>query len=155
MVYFFTFYVYTYWHMHVYKVKVYIYIYIYRVTQKNSTHIFLTEIHNFFVGGAPSLYPHLDIYKHIITYIKIKWATLVVGDPNVSFSIATTPRCRRGRYSIPWFSPLHPWYVPNSGECFARRHQVPFLSLVRLDLRLNLGLPDHWTLYSCDQIACV
>ena len=39
---------------------------------------------------------------------KVKLATLVEGDPKASFSIATTPRCRGGCYSIPWIAPLYP-----------------------------------------------
>ena len=35
-------------------------------------------------------------------------ATLVEGDPKIPFSIATTQRCRGGRYSIPWIAPLYP-----------------------------------------------
>ena len=31
-------------------------------------------------------------------------ATVVEGDPNAFFSIATSPRCRRGRYSFPWIA---------------------------------------------------
>ena len=43
------------------------------------------------------------------TYIsKVKLATIVEGDPKAPFSIATTPRCRGGRYSIPWIAPLYP-----------------------------------------------
>ena len=38
--------------------------------------------------------------------IYIKLATLVKGDPKAPFSIATTPRCRRGHYS--WITPLYP-----------------------------------------------
>ena len=30
-----------------------------------------------------------------------KWATIVEGNPKAPFSIATTPRCRGGRYSFP------------------------------------------------------
>ena len=37
-----------------------------------------------------------------------KLATLVEGDPKASFSIATTPRCREGHYSIRWIAPLYP-----------------------------------------------
>ena len=44
----------------------------------------------------------------IITYKKVKLATLVEGDPKAPFSIATTPRCRVGRYSIPLIAPLYP-----------------------------------------------
>ena len=33
---------------------------------------------------------------------------LVEGDPNASFSIANTPRCRGERYAIHWVAPLYP-----------------------------------------------
>ena len=39
---------------------------------------------------------------------KVKLATIVEGDPKAPFSIATTRRCREGRYSIPWIAPLYP-----------------------------------------------
>ena len=52
------------------------------------------------------------IYIYISIYINIyhisKFATIVEGDPKAPFSIATTPRCRGGRYSIPWIAPLYP-----------------------------------------------
>ena len=44
--------------------------------------------------------------KQYIT--KIKLATIVEGDPKAPFSIATTPRCREGRYSFPRIAPLYP-----------------------------------------------
>ena len=47
---------------------------------------------------------------------KVKLATIVEGDPKAPFSIATTPRCRGGRYSIPWIAPLYPWTVPYNAE---------------------------------------
>ena len=56
----------------------------------------------------------------------VRLATLVKGDPKASFSVATTPRCRGGRYSISWIAPFYSWSLP---ECKARRNQVPFLSL--------------------------
>ncbi len=37
-----------------------------------------------------------------------KLATIVEGDPKTPFSIATTPRCRGGHYSILWFAALYP-----------------------------------------------
>ena len=40
--------------------------------------------------------------------IIVKLATIVEGDPKAPFSIATTPRCRGGRYSIPRIAPLYP-----------------------------------------------
>ena len=39
---------------------------------------------------------------------KVKLATVVKGDPNAPFSIATPPTCRDGRYSFPWIAPLYP-----------------------------------------------
>ena len=33
---------------------------------------------------------------------------LVEGDPKAPFSIATTPKCRGGRYSNPMIAPLYP-----------------------------------------------
>ena len=47
----------------------------------------------------------------------VKEVTIVEGDPKAPFSIATTPRCRGGRYSIPWIAPLYPWTVPYNAEC--------------------------------------
>ena len=39
---------------------------------------------------------------------KVKLATVVECDLKVPFSIATTPRCRGGCYSILWIAPLYP-----------------------------------------------
>ena len=39
---------------------------------------------------------------------KVKLVTLVEGDLKAPFSIATTPRCRGGRYSFLWIAPLNP-----------------------------------------------
>ena len=50
-------------------------------------------------------------------YIVVKLATIVEGDPKAPFSIATTPRCTGGRYSIPRIAPLYPWTVPYNAEC--------------------------------------
>ena len=50
------------------------------------------------------------------TYIS-KLATVVEGDEKIPFSIATTPRCRGGRYSFPWIAPLYPRYIPYIAEC--------------------------------------
>ena len=57
---------------------------------------------------------------------EVKSVTVVEGDLKSPFSIATTPRCRAGRYS------------------FLSIKQVPFFeSLVWLDLGLNPGLSGH------------
>ena len=41
-----------------------------------------------------------------------KMATVIEIDPKTPFSIASTTRCRGGRYFIPWIAPLYPWFVP-------------------------------------------
>ena len=47
------------------------------------------------------------IYIYIYIYIyKVKLATVVEGDQKAPFSIATTPRCKRGRYSFSRIAPL-------------------------------------------------
>ena len=46
--------------------------------------------------------------SRIVSYYSSKLATIVEGDPKAPFSIATTPRCRGGRYSIPRIAPLYP-----------------------------------------------
>ena len=43
------------------------------------------------------------------TKIKVKLATLVKGDLKDPFSIATTPRCRGGCYSISCIALLYPY----------------------------------------------
>ena len=42
--------------------------------------------------------------KKVWSNNKVKLATLVEGHLKASVSIATTPRCRGGRYSIPWMA---------------------------------------------------
>ena len=48
---------------------------------------------------------------------KVKLSPLLEGDPKAPFSIATTPKCRRGHYSFPWIVPLYPCYVLYIAEC--------------------------------------
>ena len=58
--------------------------------------------------------PHLKwpcVTSCVGNIVKVKLATVVEGDPKAPFSIATTPRCRRGCYSFPWIAPLYTWYV--------------------------------------------
>ena len=49
------------------------------------------------------LYFELELCWHLN---KVKLATVVEGDPKAPFSIATTPRCRGGRYSFPWYDDI-------------------------------------------------
>ena len=41
------------------------------------------------------------VYIYIYIHGGVVLATIVKGDPKAPFSIATTPRCRGGRYSLP------------------------------------------------------
>ena len=50
-----------------------------------------------------------NLSEYYLYISKVKLATIVEGDPKAPFSIATTPRCRGGRYSIPRIAPLYPW----------------------------------------------
>ena len=72
-------------------------------------------------------------------------STFIESDPKAPFSIATTPKCRVGCYSISWIASLYPWCLPYSAKCEARQHQVLFFeSLVWLDLGLNPVFSCHW-----------
>ena len=54
-------------------------------------------------------YAYLCMYHKLLPIIKVvKLATLIEGDLKAPFSVATTPRCRGGHYSIPWIAPLYP-----------------------------------------------
>ena len=57
------------------------------------------------------------IMKFDKTLNKVKLATVVEDDQKVAFLIATTPRCRVERHSIPWIAPLYLWSVPYNAEC--------------------------------------
>ena len=48
------------------------------------------------------------VLHSIIQIDMVKLATVLEGDPKVPLSIATTPRCRGGHYSIPQIVPLYP-----------------------------------------------
>ena len=68
----------------------------------------------------------LAIYIYIYIYIS-KVGDVSRGWPEVS--LFNCYNARRERYSISWIAPLYPWSLPYIGECWARRHQEPFLSL--------------------------
>ena len=63
--------------------------------------IFILFLFSYFCSYALQLFIALCLKSE-------KLATLVEGDPKAPFSIATTPRCRRRCYSIPWIAPLYP-----------------------------------------------
>ena len=52
---------------------------------------------------------------HLITssylLVKSKAGDRSQGRPESFFSLATTPRCRGGHYSLPWIAPLYPWSI--------------------------------------------
>ena len=64
----------------------------------------------------PLGHPRLRLPTYIYIYIYL------IGDrsrerPEGSFSIATTPMCKGGRYPFPWIAHLYPWYVPYIAKC--------------------------------------
>ena len=87
---------------------------------------------SFRLGCARYCNPHRICYKGIKTIhnspfwvqwggaalkLSKKLATVVEGDQKAPFSIATTPRCRGGRYSFLWIAPFYPWSSPYIAEC--------------------------------------
>ena len=48
----------------------------------------------------------MSIYIYIYIYKVVSWPTVVNSDSKVPFSIATTPRCKRRSYVLPWIAPL-------------------------------------------------
>ena len=80
-------------------------------------------------------------------------ATLIEGDPKASFSIATTPRCREERYSIPRVAPLYSWSLRYRRWVLSKvASSTIFESLVWIDLGFDPGILGHWrTLYSLGQ----
>ena len=58
-----------------------------------------------------------NAHLQLIVKKKVKLTTVVEGDPKAPFSIATTLKCKGGRYSFPWIAPLYPRYAPYVAEC--------------------------------------
>ena len=58
------------------------------------------------------MYICIDIHTYTA-----KLAIVVEGDPKAPFSIATTLRCMRRRYSILRIALLYPGFVPFYAEC--------------------------------------
>ena len=81
---------------------------------------------------------------------EVKLANLIESGPKVLFLIATTPQCRRRRYSIPKITPLQHWSSPIELNAKPGGIKYHFLSLW-YDLTLDWALvsSDHWwTLFS-------
>ena len=59
----------------------------------------LVTLNDVFIGNS------LDNIDFACLY---SWRPFIEVDPKAAFSIASTPKCREGRYSIPWIAPLYP-----------------------------------------------
>ena len=66
---------------------------------------------------------------NLTAFLCKRLVTLVEGDLKASLSIATSLRCRGGRYSIPRIVPLYSWSLTCNAEYKLRRHKYHFLSL--------------------------
>ena len=72
-------------------------------------------------------------------------ATVVEGDPKVSFSIATTPRCREERNSFPWIAPFYPRYVPYNAVLSKEISSTVFFFSIWYDSTWD-WIPVSWTI---------
>ena len=54
-----------------------------------------------FIISSLNVFLYLFVTRDLYLSKKVKLATIVEGNPKAPFSIATTPRCRGGRYSFP------------------------------------------------------
>ena len=52
----------------------------------------------------------------ILFFLQVKLTTVAEGNPKDLFSWATSPRCKRERYSIPRIGLLYPWSVLYNAE---------------------------------------
>ena len=68
---------------------------------------------------------------------KVKLATVVEGGSKAPFLIATTPRCRGGRYYIPWKvklatlnkgDPKAPFSIAITPRCSEGRYSFPWIA---------------------------
>ena len=66
---------------------------------------------------------------YVVIIKKVKFATIVEGNPKAPFSIATTPMCRGGRYSFPGllYFTLDPYLIMLSAKQGSIKYH--FLSL--------------------------
>ena len=62
-------------------------------------------------------FKYIDVNICIYKKVKLSCLPLVEDDLKAPFSVATTLRCRRGRYSFPWITSFYSWYVPFIAEC--------------------------------------
>ena len=70
-------------------------------------------------------------------------ATVVEGDPKVPFWIATTLRCRGGRYSFSWIAPLYHWSVPYNAQCWYKFEPKSLVQIWTQVFGTNLN-PSLW-----------
>ena len=66
------------------------------------TLVSMSIFYNHYSMSALCVYIYIYIYIYIV-----KLVVVVEGDLMAPFSIATTTRCREGRYSFPWIAPLY------------------------------------------------
>ena len=117
---------------------------------KESSSLF-NYLHEYFIYQGETVLFFIKIDWKNLTH-KVKLETLVEGDPKAPFSIATTPRCREGRYSFPWIAPLYSYLIMLSVMQGAIKYH--FFNLWYDDLGLSISLSGNTrTLYQLGQWA--
>ena len=77
------------------------------------------------LGMTTKLHLMVRLQSHLYIYIVVSWLTKVEGNPKSPFSIASTPSCRRGRYSFPPHTPTlinPPLYTFSSIYTYTQTH---------------------------------
>ena len=91
------------------------YLYLIEIQDTECTLVILhTKNWNYIFGKKLLVYDR-NTRCHIIK--KVNLVIFVEGDPKAPFSIATTPRCRGGLYSVSRIAPLYPWSSLYNAEC--------------------------------------
>ena len=79
----------------------------------------------------------IKTYSSFTKYDKVKLVTLVEGDPKAPFSIATTLRCRGGRYSIPKSVSLYPYLIVLSVKQGGIKYHFWVIGITRPEIELR------------------
>ena len=95
-------------------------LYITRFLSEQQYYIWFIYWTHFFVSHLFTWLAKCNIRPRMISiFTAFIWKVMILveGDLKAPFSIATTPKCRGGCYSIPWITSLYSWSLPYNVEC--------------------------------------